>query len=105
MDRLRPACIAILILLASAPLAAAFAADATTPTQAPTPSATTPPADDPNTVICRHGEPVLGSRLPGPTQCHNKREWDARRQRNMDTLTRLQTDSGAGGLGGGMGGR
>ena len=105
MDPLKPACISILILLGSAPLVGALAADATAPTQAPTPSATTPPADDPDTVICRHGEPVLGSRLPGPTQCHTKREWDARRQRNMDTLTRLQTDSGANAGGGGMGGR
>jgi hypothetical protein len=54
------------------PMAATPAATAVTPAATAQPAA---PADDPNEVICRKGEPILGSRFPGPRVCHTRKEW------------------------------
>ena len=46
---------------------------ATTADAAPAPQAA--PTEDPNEIICRAGQPVIGSRFPGPRICHTRREW------------------------------
>jgi hypothetical protein len=47
-------------------------ADDTTPTTAPAAS----PANDPDQIVCRKGEPITGTRLPGRAICHTQRDWD-----------------------------
>jgi hypothetical protein len=59
----------------------------TTPSAAPQATQqSAAPADDPNEVVCRAGEPIIGSRFPGPRQCHTRREWD---QIKRDSQTEL----------------
>ena len=57
------------VLAQTTPDAALAAAPAAPATQAA-------PQDDPNEVICKAGEPILGSRFPGPRTCHTRRDWD-----------------------------
>jgi hypothetical protein len=33
-------------------------------------------ADDPNEIVCRPGDPILGSRLPTARICRTRKEWD-----------------------------
>lgn len=61
--------------------------------QTTTPAAQAPqaaPADDPNEVICRAGEPIIGSRFPGPRQCHTRREWDQIKRDSQEALFHQQ---------------
>jgi hypothetical protein len=67
----------------SAPAAAPAAAPATAPTQ---------PQDDPNEVICKSGEPIVGSRFPGPRTCHTRKEWDQIKQDAQQALYHQQMD-------------
>ena len=48
------------------------------------------PADDPNEVVCRAGEPIVGSRFPGPRTCHTRREWDQIKRDSQDALFHTQ---------------
>ena len=74
----------------------ATATSATTPSTAPSLSTTAPAQNDPNAVICRKGEPPIGSRIPGPSVCHTRAQWDAMRQQSREDTMKLQTTSGAG---------
>lgn len=69
------------------PMALAQQAPATAPNAAPQAST---PVDDPNEIICRAGEPQLGSRFPGPRQCHTRKEWDQIRKDSQDALFHQQ---------------
>lgn len=48
--------------------------------QSPAPAAPTaqlpqaPETEDPNEVICKSGEPIVGSRFAGPRICHTRKE-------------------------------
>jgi hypothetical protein len=48
-------------------------ADDTTPATAPAASAS---GNDPDQIVCRKGEPITGTRLPGRAICHTQRDWD-----------------------------
>lgn len=74
------------ILLSSAAWAQQTTAPAPTPDAAPQAA----PANDPNEVICRTGQPQLGSRFPGPRQCHTRKEWDQIRRDSQDALFHQQ---------------
>lgn len=50
-------------------------------------------------VVCRAGEPVTGSRLPGPRVCHTQREWNDIRQQSQAAVTRIQMQSKRSSLG------
>jgi hypothetical protein len=78
---------------------AAFAQTAAPATPAATtPAATTPapqdaaPADDPNEVICHAGEPIVGSRFPGPRTCHTRKEWAQIQQDSQRALYQQQME-------------
>jgi len=60
------------------------------PAQAPVATQPAAPADDPNEVICRTGEPVLGSRFPGPRVCHTRKEWDQIKRDAQEALFHQQ---------------
>ena len=79
-------------------LASAAAAEdaSTTNAGAPTLNTAAPSQDDPNAVICHKGEPPIGSRIPGPSVCRTRAEWDRIRQDARDETMRTQTTSGAG---------
>ncbi len=51
--------------------------------QAPPAPSSPPPqttsATDPDAMVCKAGEPIIGSRIPGPRQCRTQREWDQER--------------------------
>lgn len=51
------------------------------------------PANDPNQIVCRQGEPQVGTRIPGPRVCHTQREWDDLRQQSQDALTHNQINT------------
>lgn len=82
--------------------ASVLAQEASAPAAAPAaPAAQVAPQDDPNEVICRPGEPVVGSRFPGPRTCHTRREWDQIKRDSQDALFHQQMNrSGGGGNGG-----
>jgi hypothetical protein len=65
-------------------------AQATAPATNPAVVPQAAPADDPNEVICRPGEPQLGSRFPGPRQCHTRREWDQIKRDSQEALFHQQ---------------
>jgi hypothetical protein len=46
--------------------------------------------DDPNEVVCRAGEPILGSRFPGPRICRTRKEWDQIKRDSQEALFRQQ---------------
>jgi hypothetical protein len=50
-------------------------------------------------VVCRAGEPITGSRLPGPRVCHTQREWNDIRQQSQAAVTRIQMQSKRSSLG------
>ena len=45
---------------------------------------------DPNEVICRAGEPIIGSRFPGPRMCHTRKEWDQIKRDSQEALFHQQ---------------
>ena len=61
----------------------ALAAQATDTTQ----DASTNDADK---VVCKTGRPPLGSRLPGPRECHTQAQWDEMARTAHDELSRNQ---------------
>jgi hypothetical protein len=73
--------------------ASVFAQDASAPAAAPTAQAA--PQDDPNEVVCRAGEPILGSRFPGPRTCHTRKEWDQIKRDSQDALYHQQMERAA----------
>lgn len=82
-----------LIALSGMLSVSARAADATTTdTSAAAPSLSTaaPSAEDPNAIVCRRGQPVTGSRFPGPSQCRTRAEWDHLRQQSRDETMQQQ---------------
>src|SRR5271165_6084690 len=62
----------------------------TTPDAAPQAMQQPAPADDPNEVICRAGEPIIGSRFPGPRTCHTRKEWDQIKRDSQEALFHQQ---------------
>lgn len=103
MNFVKVAVLPSVLVLGFANVAAAEdAATTTTPMTVSTPSApaslstTAPAQNDPNELICRKGEPPIGSRIPGPSVCHTRAEWDAMRQQSREDTMKLQTTSGAG---------
>jgi hypothetical protein len=50
-------------------------------------------ANDQDRIICKSGNPPVGSRLPGPRECHTKAQWDemqrASREATQDTQKRM----------------
>jgi len=71
----------VALLLTAAVLCApmlAFAEDAT------------PTANDQDQIDCRRGEPITGTRLPGPTVCHTKREWNQIQQDAQKTTSEIE---------------
>ncbi|HZF96496.1 MAG TPA: hypothetical protein VEZ20_16660 [Allosphingosinicella sp.] len=73
--------IALLLLSSPAP---------TAPAATPAPAANARPAPDPDEVICRASEPVLGSRVARRRICRTRTEWQAfeddRRQLRRDLM-------------------
>jgi hypothetical protein len=51
------------------------------------------PAKDPDEIICIHHE-EMGSRIPGPKECHARRVWDQMSQDAHDRVQDLQIRSG-----------
>ncbi len=49
--------------------------------------------EDPNEIICRTGEPVTGSHLPGSRECHTRKEWDDMQRQTQDDISRAQIKS------------
>jgi len=88
------------LLMCSTPL---LAQSTTTTAPAVVPAATAPaaqpaPQDDPNEMICKSGEPILGSRFPGPRVCRTRKEWDQIRRDSQDALYHQQMNrAGPGG--------
>jgi hypothetical protein len=76
-------------------MAQGTAAPAATP--APAPAAQAAPQDDPNEIICHEGQPELGSRFPGPRQCHTRKEWDQIKRDSQDALMHQQMERSANG--------
>jgi hypothetical protein len=96
------------VLVGGTLLSATALAQQTTPDAPPAPPApvaaaqpaapAVAPADDPNEVICRAGEPILGSRFPGPRVCHTRREWAQIQQDSQQALVHQQMQrAGSGG--------
>jgi hypothetical protein len=71
---------------------ALYAQTATTPSAAPQATQQAAPTDDPNEVICRAGEPIVGSRFPGPRTCHTRREWDQIKRDSQEALFHQQME-------------
>jgi Spy/CpxP family protein refolding chaperone len=83
------------LLMSSASVMAQDAsAPAAAPAAAPMQAA---PQDDPNEIICHAGEPILGSRFPGPRTCHTRKEWDQIRRDSQDALYHQQMERSANG--------
>lgn len=61
------------------------------------------PADDPNEMICRAGEPIVGSRFPGPRTCHTRREWDQIKRDSQEALFHQQMNRACSSTGSGPG--
>lgn len=96
------------ILVGSALLSAPAWAQQTTPDSPAAPEAAQPaamaaqpaaPAEDPNEVICRNGEPILGSRFPGPRTCHTRKEWAQIQQESQNALVHQQMERSSNGPG------
>jgi hypothetical protein len=75
-------------------------APAATPDAAPQATQQAAPADDPNEVICRAGEPIIGSRFPGPRICRTRKEWDQIKRDSQDALYHQQMQRSCSGQGG-----
>ena len=72
-----------------------LAQDATAPATSPAATASTAPADDPNEIICRRGEPVVGTRLPGPRICHTRKEWKDIQYQTQQNIQQMQQKAGS----------
>jgi hypothetical protein len=84
-------------LLMSSASALAQDAPAAAPPPAAAPSVQAAPADDPNEVICKKGEPILGSRFASSRTCHTRKEWDQIRKDSQDALYHQQMERAASG--------
>lgn len=86
------------IMISSSIAYAQQTAPATTPDAAPQavqqPAA---PAEDPNEIICRAGEPILGSRFPTGRICHTRKQWDQIRRDSQEALYHQQMERSANG--------
>jgi DNA-binding IscR family transcriptional regulator len=49
--------------------------------------------DNLDQVECKAGKAPLGSRLPGPRECHTQREWNEIQQQSQDALSHTQVQS------------
>ncbi|HWA91937.1 MAG TPA: hypothetical protein VG889_17995 [Rhizomicrobium sp.] len=78
----------VIVALLAAPTAA-FAQE----TQAADPAAApvAAPTSDLDKIVCRAGEPITGTRFPGPRICKTQREWDDIRMRAQHDLARDQS--------------
>lgn len=48
---------------------------------------------DPNEIVCRSGQPVTGSHLPGPRECHTRKEWDDMQRHTQDGVSQMEVRS------------
>lgn len=48
---------------------------------------------DPNEIVCRAGTPVTGSHLPGPRECHTRKQWDDMQRHTQDGVSQMQVRS------------
>ncbi len=46
--------------------------------------------NDPDRIVCKSGEPLVGSHLPGPRVCHTLKEWDTIAHQNQQNLENAQ---------------
>lgn len=72
------------------------------PATPPTTPATT--SEDPNEIVCRPGEPAIGSRLPGPRVCHTRKEWKDIQFQSQQQLWQMQKNRSCNQVGNGCGG-
>lgn len=70
-------------------LVALLGAPAAAQTAAPVPQPTTASAAL-DKVVCREGQPLMGSRFRGPRICKTQREWDDIRERARHSLAKFQ---------------
>ena len=77
--------------------ASVLAQDATAPVPTAAPAAQAAPQDDPNEMICKSGEPIIGSRFPGPRTCHTRKEWAQIQRDSQDALFHQQMERSANG--------
>jgi hypothetical protein len=59
---------------------------------------------DANIIVCKAGDPLPGSRLPGPRVCRTQGEWDRMREETQNQLKTLKVPRCGSGSGEGMGG-
>jgi hypothetical protein len=43
-------------------------------------------------MVCRAGEPIVGSRFPGPRVCHTRKEWDQIKRDSQEALFHQQME-------------
>jgi len=53
-------------------------------------STTSSGSDDQNQIVCHRGEPQTGSRLPGPSVCHTKHDWDQIQKDSQGETNRME---------------
>ena len=93
----------VFAFLAALPLAA-FAQDsqATSPSKAPIPAATTSDqTSDLDTIICKKFPPPTGTRLGSRTICDTKRHWQELQEQSRQELEKLQNRGAPAGPGAG----
>lgn len=86
-----------LLMSSASALAQTTTGDAATAAQAA-------PAEDPNEIVCKAGEPVLGTRIPGSRICHTRKQWaqiqfdsqQALQQQQMQRSFNAGSSSGSG---------
>jgi hypothetical protein len=86
----------VAMVLGGAMAASGAWAQATTPTATPVVQAA--PAEDPNEIVCKSGEPTVGTRLPSQRQCHTRKQWaqiqeDSQRELHAQQMERSATTS------------
>lgn len=86
-----------LLMSSASVLAQATSTPAAAPTTPAAPAMQPTPHDDPDEIICRSGQPELGSRFPGPRTCHTRREWDQIQRDSQSALFQQQMERSANG--------
>lgn len=94
-----PVCLGTGLLLAALPAIADPASVSPVPSTPPTTASNTTDSStpDPDEIVCRAGEPPMGSHIPGPRICHTRRDWDAMRKQNQEDVERMQQTGLTGG--------
>jgi hypothetical protein len=82
--------LAVILVIGLAAVPAAAQDTQTTTTQQPAASQPAPQQPDPDEIICRAGQPVTGSHLPGPRVCRTRAQWDQLQRDTQATIERAQ---------------